>query len=364
MWMESTNRVYGRTNNPYDASRIAGGSSGGEAAIIAAGGSPFGVGSDIGGSIRGPAFFNGIFGHKPTGGLVPNTGQYPSVAGRILTTGPLARRAADLMPLLRIMAGPDDQDGACEARVLGDPDAVDLRGLKLLHVEDSGFRFRSGDDLRDRAGAAAVARTRGAWNERRDRSDPRLAAAIRDMDGSDGRGARCSIRYNAGGGGADFRGARASEMDARAVGSHRDVAGRSDGGSARGVFSEEAAPIDPTEGRALRAELVARIGPRGVMLYPTYATPAPKHHVPFGDALRLRFAVRAPGHHERDGVSGHPGAARIERERVAAGVPGGGCARKRSRDHRGGDEARGDLRWVGDAAGLSLSAVSLAPGGY
>lgn len=63
MWMEGNNKVYGRTNNPYDPSRIVGGSSSGEGAIIGAGGSPFGLGSDIGGSIRMPAFFNGIFGH-------------------------------------------------------------------------------------------------------------------------------------------------------------------------------------------------------------------------------------------------------------------------------------------------------------
>ena len=77
MWMESANRLYGRTSNPYDPTRIVGGSSGGEGAIVGAGGTPFGLGSDIGGSIRMPAFFNGVFGHKPSGGLVPGTGQYP-----------------------------------------------------------------------------------------------------------------------------------------------------------------------------------------------------------------------------------------------------------------------------------------------
>ena len=90
--MESNNYVYGRTNNPYDPGRTVGGSSGGEGAIVAAGASPFGLGSDIGGSIRMPAFFNGIFGHKPTGGLVPATGQYPKAEGsalQCLTTGPL-----------------------------------------------------------------------------------------------------------------------------------------------------------------------------------------------------------------------------------------------------------------------------------
>ncbi|KAG1663619.1 Fatty-acid amide hydrolase 2 [Nymphon striatum] len=68
LWMESSNNLYGRTNNPYNTTRMVGGSSGGEACLISAVGSPFGIGSDIGGSIRMPAFFNGIFGHKPSKG--------------------------------------------------------------------------------------------------------------------------------------------------------------------------------------------------------------------------------------------------------------------------------------------------------
>jgi fatty acid amide hydrolase 2 len=78
MWIESANYVYRRTRNAYDPARVAGGSSGGEGAAIGSGGSPIGLGSDIGGSIRLPAFFNGIFAHKPTPGLVPNTGQFPT----------------------------------------------------------------------------------------------------------------------------------------------------------------------------------------------------------------------------------------------------------------------------------------------
>jgi len=66
MWWESHNYVHGRSKNPYDTSRIVGGSSGGEGAVLAAAASPMGLGSDIGGSIRMPAFFNGIFGHKPS----------------------------------------------------------------------------------------------------------------------------------------------------------------------------------------------------------------------------------------------------------------------------------------------------------
>lgn len=120
MWYESSNNVYGRSNNPYDLKRITGGSSGGEAAIVAAAGAPLGLGSDIGGSIRMPAYFNGIFGLKPTGGLVPNGGQHP-VAERdaltILSTGPLCRFAEDLWPLFSVLVDPFfDQDPELRAQ--------------------------------------------------------------------------------------------------------------------------------------------------------------------------------------------------------------------------------------------------------
>eukprot|EP00736_Rhodelphis_marinus_P007187 Rmarinus@m.3357 len=100
MWMETYNYVYGLTRNPYDKRRIVGGSSGGEAALVGAGAVPFGVGSDVGGSIRLPAFFNGVFAHKPSPGLIPNTGQHPPadtlVGNKILSTGPICRYAEDL----------------------------------------------------------------------------------------------------------------------------------------------------------------------------------------------------------------------------------------------------------------------------
>ncbi|MDX6650587.1 MAG: fatty acid amide hydrolase 2, partial [Solirubrobacteraceae bacterium] len=77
MWIESQNFVYGRTSNAYDARRVAGGSSGGEGAAVGSGGSPIGLGTDIGGSIRLPAFFNGVFGHKGSAWLVPNNRNFP-----------------------------------------------------------------------------------------------------------------------------------------------------------------------------------------------------------------------------------------------------------------------------------------------
>ena len=114
-WMETDNCVYGRTNNPHDPRRTPGGSSGGEAAIVAAGGSAFGIGSDGAGSIRMPALFCGLFGHKPTGGLVPIRGHYPfdpddppggvGDTQRFIAIGPLTRRATDLKPLLEILSG-------------------------------------------------------------------------------------------------------------------------------------------------------------------------------------------------------------------------------------------------------------------
>ncbi len=142
MWMETNNKIYGRTNNAYDRRRIAGGSSGGEGAIIGAGGSPFGLGSDLGGSIRLPAFFNGIFGHKPTNGLVPNTGQFPSTDGealKFLTPGPLARRAEDLMPLLKILSGPDGKDPYCEEVELKNPEDVKMEEIRVFSIEDNGL---------------------------------------------------------------------------------------------------------------------------------------------------------------------------------------------------------------------------------
>ena len=100
LWIETENRQYGRTNNAYSADRTAGGSSGGEGAVVGSGGSPLGLGADIGGSIRLPAFFNGIFGMKPSPGVVPSTGQFPTthteIAAQMLTIGPIVRRAEDL----------------------------------------------------------------------------------------------------------------------------------------------------------------------------------------------------------------------------------------------------------------------------
>lgn len=151
MWMESNNKVYGRSNNPYDPAHIVGGSSGGEGAIIGSGASPFGLGADVGGSIRMPAFFNGVFGHKPSPGIVPNTDQVPMPTGDILkycVTGPLARRAEDLWPLLQILAGPDEGDVISGTMPLGDFDSVELEAVRVISIAGNG-RQRVSRDMKD-----------------------------------------------------------------------------------------------------------------------------------------------------------------------------------------------------------------------
>ena len=113
--IESDNLVYGRTNNPYDLARTPGGSSGGEAAIIAACGSPLGLGTDAGGSIRIPAHFCGLAAIKPTSGRVPRTGQFPQPMGArapVFHVSLIARHVEDLALALPIISGPDFRDAS------------------------------------------------------------------------------------------------------------------------------------------------------------------------------------------------------------------------------------------------------------
>lgn len=118
MWFEASNKVHGTSANPYDLTCITGASSGGEGTAIASTMTSIGIGSDVGGSIRMPCGFNGIYGHKPTGGLIPSTGQHPATPYRFLTTGPMVRYMDDLLPLFRILIGPDNADIACGKDVL------------------------------------------------------------------------------------------------------------------------------------------------------------------------------------------------------------------------------------------------------
>jgi amidase len=141
MGFETTNLVFGRTNNPYNLERTSGGSSGGAAAILAAGGAPFEIGTDTGGSIRLPAHFCGIAGLKPTQGRIPRTGHVISFDGphQFLThVGPLARFVEDLSLLFSILAGSDGVDPYIVDMKRCDPNEVDLQKLRTAFFLDNG----------------------------------------------------------------------------------------------------------------------------------------------------------------------------------------------------------------------------------
>ena len=147
---ETDNFVYGRTNNPYDLARTTGGSSGGEAALIASGGSPIGLGSDVGGSIRQPAHYCGIAGIKPTSGRVPSTGHWPpldGLLGPMFKIGPMARFVEDLELTLPIIAGPDWRDARVGPVPLRDPGEVELQGLQVGFFTDNGNASADGDTM-------------------------------------------------------------------------------------------------------------------------------------------------------------------------------------------------------------------------
>ncbi|WII72324.1 amidase [Bdellovibrio sp. 22V] len=155
-WFETFNPVYGRTNNPYDLSRTCGGSSGGEGALLGAGATPLGLGSDIGGSIRMPAFFCGVFGHKPTRKLLPLTGHFPFRKEELLglaenkypytSMGPMSRRASDLYPMMKILMGADGLDPHTMQNPVLKERTQEWAGRKILICPEPIFhRTRSTD---------------------------------------------------------------------------------------------------------------------------------------------------------------------------------------------------------------------------
>ena len=144
IWHESDNPRYGRTNNPWNLARTCGGSSGGEAALIAARASPLGLGNDLGGSIRIPAHFCGIHGIKPSSLRLPRGGSFRTLRGLealITQPGPMARSVADLELALQVLA--DRSDGHIAPDVVpcaaGDAKAVRLEGMRVAVWTDDGL---------------------------------------------------------------------------------------------------------------------------------------------------------------------------------------------------------------------------------
>ncbi|MCH9637167.1 MAG: amidase [Gammaproteobacteria bacterium] len=139
---ETDNDRYGKTLNPYDLNRTSGGSSGGEAAIIAAGGSVLGLGSDGAGSIRQPAHNTGIVGLKPTRGLIPNSGNVPSDGRGLLrpltTYGPMARFVDDIVLSLPLLTGPDNADPDVVPISIRTP-FINCKNLRIVFYSDNGI---------------------------------------------------------------------------------------------------------------------------------------------------------------------------------------------------------------------------------
>ncbi len=163
---QSYNPVYGTTNNPWDPTRVPGGSSGGSAAATAAGLTALEYGSDIGGSIRTPASYCGVYGHKPTFGIVPKRGQTIDdtllTEGDISVVGPIARSADDLALALRITAGPDELLApGWKLRLAALP--TSLRGMRVAVWADQPDLSPVDDEVRERIDVAAAAlRSAGA----------------------------------------------------------------------------------------------------------------------------------------------------------------------------------------------------------
>lgn len=167
IWHECDNPVYGRTNNPWDLERTPGGSTGGEAAIIAARGSPLGLGNDLGGSIRVPCHFCGIHGLKPTSQRLTRRGSESTLKGfgAIVTQpGPMARHVEDLWLMLQVLADNSDGENASDVppTTLGDPAAVDVGRLRIAVWTDDGVFPSSPAVQRAVRQAAAALAARGA----------------------------------------------------------------------------------------------------------------------------------------------------------------------------------------------------------
>ena len=164
---ESTNLVYGTTNNPYDVTRTAGGSSGGAAAALAAGLAALEVGSDGGGSIRLPAHFCGVAGFKPTHQRVSKAGHFPVHSGNgslLAGYGPMARHVRDLGLAFAAMVGADPRDPDAMPQLLVEDPSLDrsIRGMRVAVHTDNGLRVPTPETVAAVRRAAAALEAAGA----------------------------------------------------------------------------------------------------------------------------------------------------------------------------------------------------------
>jgi len=287
LWLETHNTLYGRTNNAVSDDHIPGGSSGGEGAIIGAGGSPIGIGADSGGSIRNPSFFNGICGHKPSGGLLAARGHYPPAEGergRYCVTGPMARRVRDLARAMEVLSLDDDPDRDAGRARFARIAELEPREITIYYYTGDGLtavdpELEAGveslaDDLRRRGFRAVPWRPSGThlapllWIGNLAASSPETLAEIIN--------------------------------DGRKRSLLREWAKLPFGKSVHPLYSLLVAsfegPVSPgwmlrwvrARRDALRAEIEEQLGDRGVMMCLPYPRPAPRHGVPL--RLPLAFA--------------------------------------------------------------------------
>lgn len=291
MWWESANTIHGRTRNPYDSNHIVGGSSGGEGCNQAASGAAFGIGSDIGGSIRMPAFFNGVFGHKPSKGVVSSKGQYPmpvsDVQKNMLGIGPLCRRAEDLLPVLKVIA---DKAALPELRL---DEKVDVTKLKFYYQEgDMGATLVSpvNREIRELFGKVALHLEKAHKVKARkveiDRFRKSIAIWLADM--APGNGPTFDQQL------ANLDGRISVSLEflkwCFRISKHTFI------GLLTAVFEKlSLSPDSPKyvyltqERNALRNEMRDLLGDDGVFLYPTHPTAAPYHNEPLVKPLNFAY---------------------------------------------------------------------------
>jgi fatty acid amide hydrolase 2 len=290
MWFETYNDIYGVTNNPHDPARIAGGSSGGEGAIVGAGGSVFGIGTDIGGSVRMPAAFCGVFGHKPSNGMLPLTGVYPvyasgpdavpNVRASHLTIGTLTRSARDIAPLLRIMSGPDGVDAEAQRMELRSNHDMSWDGRRVIVLEDAVIataRAASADVRASVRRAAEMLSRRGAavQDGPRDifsRAGDMWFAALQSMGGPTFRELL--------GGGAPIGLLREMMRTAARRGTYSWTSLLFAIGEKVGRRSEARVRRAISATTELNARLRTLLGDGGILLMPTHPRTAPRHNAP------------------------------------------------------------------------------------
>jgi fatty acid amide hydrolase 2 len=278
LWMETYNDVYGRTVNPWNRGRAAGGSSGGDGAIVSTGGVAFGLGADVGGSIRIPAAFCGTVGHKQSGRMVPNTGFWPEAHGEMnayLVVGPLTRSVDDVMPLLRVLAGPDGVDPCCRPFELGDPESVDLSELVVYPVHDSGFTKTGAVNRQVVDDAARELQLAGAsvreLDPKRLRRAFQIWSSMMATTGGPtyshvlGDGKNVSIAKEL-----VKLGVKRSKhtLPALVIAGVEKLTDRMPGEVEKSIAA----------GKALQRELEELLGPNGILLHPPYTRPAPRHY--------------------------------------------------------------------------------------